>query len=257
MNDLIVFEGKKQICLFYNYPYSNIPFYYRFPFFCAYKNRQRTRIYPYLGDMLLRSLAFFLVLTHLISAAFAQSAGQYARDAFAQASLGNYEEAVELYEKAIRINRHNASYHYYKAICQFEVEDYEGSVVSYDRAIILNSGNHEYYFNRGKTLLKLERVDDAINDFSTAIMLHPGRGMAEYYYLRGIAKATFGDHVWAIEDFDIAISLEGRVGDYYRSRGECKVSLGQIDSACQDFREAAKRKAFNAKYFIEKHCQGN
>lgn len=60
----------------------------------------------------------------------------------------------------------------------------------------------------------------------------------ELYFNRGIARYELGENYSAISDFERAIDLNDKVGDYYNRRGLVKYRLGDYENAKSDFLQA-------------------
>lgn len=186
------------------------------------------------------------------STVFSQHEEDPGKQAFEHAQMGEYTEALLLYEKAISITDKNANYFYYKGVCHFELHQYQEAVVAFTSAIGIHSRRADYFSNRGKAYLRLEQFAEAIEDFSRAIQLDPLQG--EFYYLRATAKSGLKIYPEALKDYDIAIGKDSRVGEYFLGRGECYLAMGQAALACENFHQAVTKHAFNAKYQYETHC---
>ena len=92
------------------------------------------------------------------------------------------------------------------------------------------------YLDRGAAYLKLREADNAIDDFNTAITLD-GRSPRAYYY-RGMAYAQKKDYGRAVEDFSKALELKPDDGTSMFARGASYLEMGKIDEAGEDIRNA-------------------
>jgi len=98
---------------------------------------------------------------------------------------GKLQEAVQAFDKAIRLkpgfaeaycNRGNAL----KELGQLEsaVARYESAVANYDKAIRLKPDFAEAYYNRGNALKDLGQLEEAVTSYDKAIQLKPDFAMA-------------------------------------------------------------------------------
>src|SRR5258708_794319 len=87
------------------------------------------------------------------------------------------EQAIELFDAAIRINPKSAEAHYARA-CTFQgVGQYGNALEGFDKAVELNPGFAEAYNNRARVLQELKQYDTALENLDKAILL-----MADYAY---------------------------------------------------------------------------
>jgi Tfp pilus assembly protein PilF len=167
-------------------------------------------------------------------------------------TLGKYQQAIDDYNAAIRIdpryakayvNRGLALTHiheYQKALHDFntaldlDIQDssvyfnrgnvfkalgsYERALEDYTKALSLNPENVDAYNNRGTTYLKLIKLEMAIEDFTSALTLDPENEMA--HANRGLAYEKQGNYVRAVKDYQISARLGNiQVQEYLRSKG--------------------------------------
>ena len=110
--------------------------------------------------------------------------------------------------------------------------EYQQAIERYDRAIELNPQEAGAYNNRGI----IKGHHGAIADFSNAIELNPQFAMA--YNNRGIAKCALGDHQGAIADCSKAIELDPQEAGAYINRGNAKKASGDLQGAIADYNRA-------------------
>lgn len=89
---------------------------------------------------------------------------------------------------------------------EYEAGNYQGAVEAYDKAIQLDPQFANAYYNRGNTKRELEDTAGAIADYDKAIEHNPQ--FAAAYYNRGIAKSGLRDMEGAKEDFVKATHLD-------------------------------------------------
>jgi Tfp pilus assembly protein PilF len=170
----------------------------------------------------------------------------------AYVTLGKYQEALEDYNAALRldpdfakayVNRgvvwtqtqeYNKALHDFDAALDLGLEDssiyfnranafkalgsYERALEDYTRALLLNPDNVDAYNNRGTTYMKLTNIERAIEDFSSALVLDPENDKA--YANRGIAFEQQGSYERALEDYQISARLGNKQAQkYLRSKG--------------------------------------
>ena len=126
----------------------------------------------------------------------------------------------------------------------------------------LSQGNHtisaETYFERGNTKASLGQYLAAISDYDNAIQLKPDAVNA--YYNRGVAKAKLDQHIAAIDDFDKVMQLKPDLAEVYFNRGLAKINLKQYIAAISDFDKTIQLKPDDAEAYndrgVAKHKLG-
>jgi len=119
---------------------------------------------------------------------------------------GDSRLAVELIDKAIKIQSQHAEAHCNRGSALEALQQWEEALRSYDRAIAINPNYADAHFNRGNVLQKVQRLDDALTSFERAIKLKPAFSRA--YYNRGNALRELGQMDRALESYERAIALE-------------------------------------------------
>ena len=111
-------------------------------------------------------------------------------------SAGNYQEAINNFNKAIELNPNNTTSYNNIGAVYYNLKEYEKAIESCNSAIRLTPDYHLFYRNRGRIYSKLKRYQDAIKDYSEAIRLNPDNEIAKklkditFNYLNGNFKKT-------------------------------------------------------------------
>jgi Flp pilus assembly protein TadD len=163
-----------------------------------------------------------------------------AHDSFASALVknGEIEEAIEHYNKAIRLAPEYDNAYKNRGIAYTKLGRYQMAIEDYNKAIHLKPDNADVYYNRGVTYTKLGRYQMAIEDYNKAIRLKPDDAAA--YNNRGAIYIKFDQYQIAIEDFSNAIRLKPDDADTYFNRGFVYFNQGNIISGCQDAKKACE-----------------
>ncbi|CAG9311728.1 unnamed protein product [Blepharisma stoltei] len=85
--------------------------------------------------------------------------------------LGRYLEAVESYDKAIKISPNNAKFYNGKGNKFFVLERFQEAVQCYDKAIKLEPNNPLHFCSRARVFNNLRQEEAALQDFNTAYNL--------------------------------------------------------------------------------------
>lgn len=87
--------------------------------------------------------------------------------------MQRFEDALELYERAIALKADYADAHFNRGNVLLDLRRWQGSLDSYDRAIALRPRHAVAHANRGVVLKDLQRLDEAIDSFDRAIAIRP------------------------------------------------------------------------------------
>ena len=168
----------------------------------------------------------------------------YLNRGIAECRLGNYQEGIKDFDRAIEINPQYALAYYNRGVTKGALGGHDEAIQDYDRAIELDHQYVNSYVNRGASKSVLGNYQEGIKDFDRAIELNPQ--YAEAHYNRGKSKVILGNHQEAIEDFDRAIELNPQYTSAYSNRGVSKSVLGNHQEAIEDFDRAIELDPKNA-----------
>jgi tetratricopeptide (TPR) repeat protein len=145
--------------------------------------------------------------------------GNYFTSAAQKYQQGDYQGALNDYNRAIQINPRNANAYYNRGLLKAtKFQDPQGALADYDRAIKIKPAYDAAYNNRGN--LKVEQLKDyqgALADYNQAIKLKPRN--ADAYYNRGVLKYTLlTDRSGGIADMQQAVKLSQRQANSQNSQ---------------------------------------
>ena len=142
----------------------------------------------------------------------------YGKDEY---NRGNYDAAIYLFNKAIKLNPNNEYLYNDLGLCYTALEEMDMAIPAFSKAIELNSDCVEAYYNRGLAYFEQGRnaAPDAISDFTKTIELEPDN--VDAYYNRGLTynmlynRGTNYDeddttdyYTKAVADFDKVLVLD-------------------------------------------------
>lgn len=185
--------------------------------------------------------------------AFSQKAKELAKEAHEYALLADYQTAKMRYEEAISLAPAFSQYHYQKGLCEFELGEDSLAIISFTQAISILNNRADFYYFRGRSFAELKQYDEALADYTIAIQLDPF--MIDYHLHKGKVNVALAQFDEGLVNFSDAIQIDSRIGDPFVDRALCYIQLEQVELACQDLQQAVKKRAFNAKYLWQKHCQ--
>ena len=119
---------------------------------------------------------------------------------------GQYQQAIEDYDKAIELDPNVAPAHHNRGISYHALGQNERAIEDYDKVIELDPNDGRAYYNRGNSYSRQGQYQQAIDDYDKVIELDPND--AEPYSDRGSSYHRLGQNERAIEDYDEAIKLD-------------------------------------------------
>jgi tetratricopeptide (TPR) repeat protein len=174
----------------------------------------------------------------------------YAVSALDAHQVGNYDEAIQFYTLAIEAgdlpDRSLAYVYNNRGASYRNMNRYNQAIEDYDAAIRLNPEYATAYYNRGIAYDRKGFHGLAIDDFDTAIRLNPD--LSDAYNQRGLAYVKDGRYDIAIENFSQAIRLDPELDSAYFNRGLVYHSTGDSDRAAEDIRRSHALDPDNPEY---------
>jgi tetratricopeptide (TPR) repeat protein len=156
----------------------------------------------------------------------------YNNRGIAYSGLGNYKQAIEDYDRAIKIKPNYADAYYNKGVVYMRLGNNRQAIENYDRAIEIKPDCLEAYYNRGVAHSGLGNYKQAIEDYSRAIEIKPD--CLEAYYNRGVAHSGLGNYRQAIEDYSRAIEIKPDYLEAYYNKSLAYLNQGDNISGCRD-----------------------
>lgn len=151
---------------------------------------------------------------------------------------GNYQQALNDYNAAIKINPFHEKSYLNRGGLYANLGDLQSAILDYNKAEGLNPRNAVVYYNRGNAFRRLGNNQLAIKDYDKAIEVDPQ--YVDAYYNRGNAYSSLGDFRRAIRDFDRAIELNTGLMGAYSNRGIAYNGLGDYRKAISDLDQAIR-----------------
>ncbi|ALI35600.1 TPR repeat-containing protein YrrB [Candidatus Nitrosocosmicus oleophilus] len=108
------------------------------------------------------------------------SLGELVRYGEKEASRNNFEKALDIFDKVIRLDPTFDSAYGDKALVFDKMGILDESLKMYSKALEINPKNRITWHNMGLTLIKKKRVDEAINCFDKAISIDKNYSKAWY-----------------------------------------------------------------------------
>jgi|TARA_B100001989_G_C24480167_1_gene433958 tetratricopeptide (TPR) repeat protein len=154
--------------------------------------------------------------------------------------LGNYEEAIEDYKEALNLENkmRSAITHLNIGNAYKEIEDFEKALFHFNKAISIKPNEGFYYQDRGSLYWELEKWDEALKDYEIAKSKYLKKKVKidEYFYNDiGYVYFKLGSFNLAIDNYEKAIEINPKEGMFYTDRGDALYELGKEDEACENY----------------------
>ncbi|HUA66786.1 MAG TPA: tetratricopeptide repeat protein [Alphaproteobacteria bacterium] len=164
----------------------------------------------------------------------------YNRVGLQHRKMGELDEALIHFNKALEINPDNAAAYNNRGLTKKEKGNRDGALADLNKAIELEPDLGSAYLNRAGVKRDHGNFDEALADYDRAIELEPKSAKA--YSKRGEVKRKKGDTDGALADFNKAIELNPKLSTAYVNRARIKRENGNFDEALADCDKAIELK---------------
>jgi len=169
-------------------------------------------------------------------AAYPSQADLYNLAGVACSGMGLSAEALEIYDRAIRLNPRDCDLHINRAIALEQLGRAEEALASCDTALALQPGSAASYLIRGMALRRLRRVDEALVSYEKAIGLQPN--WPEAHYNRGNLLLDIERFEEAVASYDAALRFRPTYPVALTNRGNALRRLKRTLEALRCYDEA-------------------
>jgi len=136
-----------------------------------------------------------------------------------------------------------------KATRLYNEQKYEEALPVFEEAIKLNPENWAYYFNQGLTCKKLNKIQEAKEAFKKAVELNP-QSFSSNKEL-GELLAQDGDFTGAVDYYRRAAEINPDDPDGHYNLGVCLINLGQAEEALIQFQRTVELKPDYAEAYFQ------
>ncbi len=155
-----------------------------------------------------------------------------------RAMQGHRAEAIELFRKALSINKNHSFLQFNMAKALSESGQDGEALVHHKRAIRLAPQHAEAWLNYGQSLLKLGLYDEALAALDKSIALTPQ--LAEAWSNKGLVYRQTNRLEAALEAFERALQINPRLAEAHLNKGAVQEDMGQSRAALGSYAEAAR-----------------
>jgi tetratricopeptide (TPR) repeat protein len=149
---------------------------------------------------------------------------------------GNYQHAIALLSRAIKVEPHNAAAYRNRALALKGVSRFGEALADYDRIIALLPDDAIAYRQSGDMLRALGRPEDALARYRKALALNPG--LAEAHYGVSGIQAERGQKEAALVSLDLALRANAHYPEAHNNRGTLLASMGSFEQALASYQRA-------------------
>lgn len=168
----------------------------------------------------MKYLPLIFSIAFLSAQSLAQNADSFYNKAEIKSNTGNYQAAIVLYTRAIKVNPKFTRAYYKRAFAHSMLKDYAAAVKDYSAVISKNPKHTWSYISRGSSYNKLKKYDLAVTDFDKALEIDPTN--QEAYNNRGWAKLGLDDKKGACKDWKKSKKLGNGEAKIILENNHCK-----------------------------------
>lgn len=163
---------------------------------------------------------------------------------------GKFSNAIEDYKKAVAINPQYTEAYYNMGNTYEKQGNREQAVMSYTKALETNPKYAAAYCNRGNVYQAQGNLQQALDDYSKAIEINPN--FAGVYSNRGNVYFAQGNTEKALADYNKAIELNPQFAGFYDNRGNIYQNMGNLQKAIADYNNAIEKDPHDSSPFYNR-----
>jgi tetratricopeptide (TPR) repeat protein len=177
------------------------------------------------------------------------TAGDFEIRAARRYNESRYDQAIEDYSAALRLDPKLASALMNRGWAYLNQEDYQTAAADFDAALKLDPELTGAYEGRGTCRRELGDFKAAIRDLTEAIRRDSSD--ADTYERRAKCYTGLGRHADALKDRTRAVQLAPEYADYWMQRGQTYRDLKQFAAAQKDIEKAISLNPSSSAYYYE------
>ncbi len=168
---------------------------------------------------------------------------------------GEYEKALEAYDKYLTIYPRNIKTLYNRAMTYDKLGKQQEAKEDLNNLLELEPNHLQARITLGEIDFAAKNYEVAYYAFNKAVESHKQSSLA--YVYRAKANQKMGQIRKAYSDYNIAIRLDPKNGMAYLYRGTLFVYQKKNTSACKDFAKAKELGVVEAEKALAKYCGNN
>lgn len=155
-----------------------------------------------------------------------------------QIALGNYQEAIELFDRIIESNSTWERPFFNKGRAYLKLKNYSEALAQLNRAMMINPNNEDVYFYLGKYYEERKEYEEAKSYYEKSIEINSDQ--PETHLNLGIVYFHLGIFERAIQEFDLSCEDESIMSDALSNKGLVLCKLKEYDRAIEVYLKANK-----------------
>ena len=184
------------------------------------------------------TITLIIFMAGCASTARDQRAAELINLGMTYANNGQYDFAMEKFNRAIKINPDCAKAYNDRGNVFFMRGEFDLAIREYIKAIDLDPSFAKAYSNLGFAHFEKKQYTKAIKHYTSAIKINPE--YAKAYNNRGLVNYVSGNFDLALLDYNRAINLNPTLAKPYDNRGTVYLEIGDMEHACADFSKACE-----------------
>jgi tetratricopeptide (TPR) repeat protein len=151
---------------------------------------------------------------------------------------GKYKEAIESYKQALRIDPDSAIAHYNLGVAYGESGKYKEAIESYKQVVRIDPDYADAHCNLGVAYYESGMNKEAIEAFKQVVRIDPDD--AEVHYCLGVAYGESGKYKEAIESYKQVVRIDPDYADAHCNLGLAYYESGMYKEAMKSFKQVVR-----------------
>jgi len=165
-------------------------------------------------------------------------------------NLKRFDEAINSYDKALNLKPDYAEAYSNKGVVMYELKHFDEAINCYDKALIIEHYYPEAHSNKGNALYELKRYDEAIAHYDQALSLKPD--YHEAWVNKGVTLSQLKRYDEAIAHYDQALSLKPDYAEGWSNKANALNELKRYEEAIAHYDQALRLKPDYAQVYSNK-----
>jgi len=160
----------------------------------------------------------------------------------------NYDEALVLITKAIKLNSKSEIFYNNRGLVLFELRKFNDAALNYSKALKINSRFVEAYNNYAIVLQSLNQSDKALSVLNKAILINDKN--ASLFTRKGIIQRELGLFEESLENLNKAIRIDKTYVDAYFAKSLTLIAAGRLSEGWKLHEYRWKSPSYKSKRII-------
>jgi tetratricopeptide (TPR) repeat protein len=153
-------------------------------------------------------------------------------------SKGKYTEAIERYDRILRINKTYVNAYLEKGQIFYNKNNYDKAIKNYNDAIENKVKNDQIYYHFGEALKAKGEYEKAIKNYRKSLEI--SSNLSSAYEGLGDVYESLKDFDNAANNFKIALDLDKNKPDVFRKLSVAFLKKGKLEKAIDEYKRALK-----------------